>query len=89
MTTTQVESLDKLHNTGRAGTVDAAVLAHIKEAGPLCRSAVCAAANLRESTACGAIDRLMKQGLVQESEHRVLWVPTNRNVKAYEAVPCA
>jgi predicted transcriptional regulator len=52
----------------------------------MCRSAICASTELRESTACGALDRLIKAGLVEEYPQRVLWVPTGRNVKAYRAV---
>jgi hypothetical protein len=81
---TKSESNDKLHQSGRGETVDAAVLANIKALGPICRDALCTAANVLNSTACGAIDRLMKRGLV--TEHGKVWNhTTHRNVKAYKA----
>jgi hypothetical protein len=84
MSDTQIESLNTLVVSGRAGTVDAAVLANIKALGPICRDVLCVAAQVRISTACGAINRLMKRGEVVE--HGTVWNhTTRRNVKAYKA----
>lgn len=82
---TKTDSLDKLHQEGRAIPVDNAVLANITALGPICRDALCKAASILNSTACGAIDRLMKRGLVEEAG-KVWNHTTRRNVKAYRAV---
>lgn len=83
MITTKAASLQQLFIEGRVGTVDAAVLAYIMAINPVTRAAICETTGLRVSTACGAIDRLLKQGLIEESPVRVLLTETNRRVKAY------
>lgn len=81
---TKAASLQQLHATGGAATVDAAVLAYIRAIKPVTRAAICEATGLRVSTACGAIDRLMKRGLVEEAPDRVFLAETKRRVKAYQ-----
>ncbi len=82
MTSTQVESLAALN----IPPLDAAVLACITAYGPICRDALCKAANIRVSTACGAVDRLKKRGLVEIAADKVWNHTTKRNVQAYKAI---
>jgi DNA-binding MarR family transcriptional regulator len=82
--TTKAASLQQLFIEDRVGTVDAAVLAYIMAIKPVTRAAICETTGLRVSTACGAIDRLMKKGLIEEAPDRVHLAETNRNVKAYQ-----
>lgn len=83
---TKMASLSKTTDSGRAGTVDAAVLAHVKALGTVCRDAIVTSTELRVSTVCGAIDRLKKKNLIEEAPDKVLNTATGRNVKAYRAV---
>lgn len=82
---TKVESLTVLHNTGRAETVDAAVLANIKALGPVCRDVLCKAANVKVSTACGSIGRLKQRNLIEVAPDKVWNHTTARWVQAYQA----
>lgn len=81
---TKAASLQQLFIEDRVGTVDAAVLATVIGHSPVPRRIVCDYTGLRDSTACGAIDRLLKKGLIEEAPGRVYLQETNRNVKAYQ-----
>lgn len=84
MTSTKAESLTALHNEGRVGTVDAAVLANIQALGPICRDVLCKAAQIKVSTACGSIDRLKKRNLIEVAPDKVWNHSTSRWVQAYQ-----
>lgn len=86
MTSTQKQSLDTLRRTGRDVTIEAAVLANIQALGPICRDALCKAANIRVSSACATIDTLKKKGLVAVHPEKVWNHTTQRNVQAYVAI---
>ncbi len=86
MPSTKAESHEKLHTEGRAETVDAAVLANVIALGPICRDALCIAARVQTSTACGAVARLKARGLIEVAPDKVWNHRTQRNVQAYRAV---
>lgn len=81
---TKAASHDKLHSSGRAYTLDEGVLAQVKALGPICRDALCTAAGIRVSSACGALKRLEDRGLIEKSPHTVWNAETRRNVVAYQ-----
>lgn len=76
-------------NWSGAVGVDAAVLANVKALGPIHRDALSTATSIKVTTLCGALDRLIKRGLVAEATHKVYNPATRRNVKAYIPVHAA
>lgn len=81
---TKLDSLKQHIREGGAETTEAAVLAYLNVFSPVSRDAMCEAIGMRISTACGAINALMKRGLVREAAAKVYNPSTHRWVHAYE-----
>jgi len=81
---TKAASLSKLKSSGRAYTLDEAVLAQVKALGPVCRDALCTAAGILTQSACGTLNRLEKRGLIEKADVKVWNHTTRRWVAAYQ-----
>lgn len=84
MTSTKLESLEKLQQYARADTVDGSVLAFLQGVGNAHRDLIARHTGLLTSTVCGALGRLMKRELVDEDLEMYYNIETNRKVKTYK-----